>query len=113
VTDENGCVGRDTIQILLKQQCYSGFIIPNAFTPNGDGKNDLFRPLVFGSVKEFQFIIYNRWGQKVFETKKIGEGWNGDIKGKKDQASVFVWTCKYQIEGQEKKIEKGTVTLIR
>ena len=112
VTDNFNCVGSDTI-IVNPKQCLEGFFIPNAFTPNQDGKNDAFRPLLFGVVKNLKFVIYNRWGQKVYETSKINEGWNGKVSGKETDSNVFVWTCEYQFEGQDRKFEKGTVVLIR
>jgi hypothetical protein len=55
------CTGSDTIAIAGKD-CMEGLFVPNAFTPNGDGKNDVFRPLIFGNVTSFTFAIYNRWG---------------------------------------------------
>jgi hypothetical protein len=63
VIDNFNCTGRDTI-VVNPKQCFEGFFIPNAFTPNKDGKNDIFRPLLYGVVKNLKFVIYNRWGQK-------------------------------------------------
>jgi len=90
-----------------------GFYVPSAFTPNNDGKNDIFRPLIFGNVKKYQFTIYNRWGQIVFQTTEIGKGWDGKFGGMQQDPNVFVWTCTYQLEAEEVKHEKGSVTLIR
>lgn len=112
VTDNNGCKGKDSISVLEKI-CLKGFYVPSAFTPNGDGKNDFFRPLLFGSVKKYQFTIYNRWGQVVFNTNEIGKGWDGKLSSVDQGTFVFVWLCEYQLEGDELKIERGTVTLIR
>lgn len=112
VTDNFNCTGIDTI-IISPKQCLEGLFIPNAFTPNKDGKNDLFRPLLFGVVKKMKFVIYDRWGQKVYETSKIYEGWNGKVSGKDTDTNLFIWTCEYQFEGQNKKFAKGTVVLIR
>jgi len=112
VTDNNNCVGKDTI-IVVPKECMKGFFVPNAFTPNNDGKNDLFKPLLFGTVKKYSFIIYNRWGAVVFESSNHRTGWDGALKGIKQNSGVFVWLCRYQIEGEVEKIEKGTVTLIR
>ena len=112
VEDINGCKGSDTIRVHPKD-CMQGFYIPTAFTPDGDGKNDLFRPLLFGQVKKYSFTIYNRWGQVVFQTSELVKGWNGVFAGTKQDSNVFAWTCTYQLEGQEAKTEKGTVMLIR
>ena len=112
VTDQKNCKNKDSITVASKQ-CLKGFYVPTAFTPNRDGKNDLFRPLLFGNVKKYQFIIYNRWGQVVFETTDVSKGWDGDLKGRTQSTNLFVWLCYYELEGEEKKFEKGTVVLIR
>jgi gliding motility-associated-like protein len=112
VTDNFNCTGRDTI-VVNPKQCFEGFFIPNAFTPNKDGKNDIFRPLLSGVVSQFKFTIYNRWGQLVYQTSELGKGWDGRLSGKDIDTNVFVWTCEYQFEGQTKKFAKGTCVLIR
>jgi gliding motility-associated-like protein len=112
VTDNFGCKGKETIQVVEKQ-CIEGFFIPNAFSPNNDGKNDIFKPCLFGNVLCYTFIIYNRWGQKVFETNDIKKGWDGKQNQSDKESNSFIWICNYQLAGQEKKIEKGTVVLIR
>jgi gliding motility-associated-like protein len=112
VTDENNCTGSDTIAIAGKD-CMEGLYIPNAFTPNGDGKNDVFRPLIFGNVTSFTFVIYNRWGGLVFETHDPASGWNGKINGLSAQKGTYVWFCRYTLERQPKKTEKGIVELVQ
>jgi gliding motility-associated-like protein len=112
VTDYNLCTATETVTVSLKQ-CMSGFYIPNAFTPNNDGKNDLFKPLVFGNVKAYSFTVYNRFGQKIFQTNNVNMGWDGTLNGIAQQADVFVWTCTYQLEGSGVENKKGTVMLIR
>jgi gliding motility-associated-like protein len=112
VTDNNGCKATESITIFPKN-CYEGVYVPNAFTPNGDGKNDVFRPLVFGNVKAYSFTVYNRFGQKIFETNNVSMGWNGTLNGIAQPADVFVWTCTYQLQGSAVESKKGTVALIR
>ncbi|MGK2861136.1 MAG: gliding motility-associated C-terminal domain-containing protein [Chitinophagaceae bacterium] len=112
VVDYNGCIGKDTIMVTPKE-CMKGFFMPNAFTPNKDGKNDLLRPLLFGNVKEYSFTIYNRWGQPVFRSKVLSRGWDGNNEGIPQDSNVFVWTCIYQFEGDNKKIARGSIILIR
>lgn len=112
VTDNNNCIGNDSI-IVNEKECIMGFFIPSAFTPNDDGKNDSFKPLLLGNVKQFQFSVFNKWGQVVFQTSELGKGWDGAFSGKKQSADIFVWTCTYQFEGGEVKSAKGTVALIR
>jgi len=91
----------------------TGFYIPNAFTPNQDGKNNFFKPFIGGVVKQYQFTVYNRWGQIVFTTKDLRKGWDGNFGGIKQDGNVFVWMCTYQLDGLPAKTEKGTVVLIR
>jgi gliding motility-associated-like protein len=111
-TGNNDCKGRDTIIVELKQ-CLKGFFVPTAFTPNNDGNNDLFMPMLFGVVKKYRFIIYNRWGHKVFESTDVRKGWDGMLQGTKQDNAVFAWICTYQLEGEQEKVQKGTVILIR
>ncbi len=87
--------------------------MPTAFTPNGDGKNDLLKPLYFGKLNSCKFILFNRYGQKVFETTDCTQSWDGKVKGLLQNTGTYVWTISYQFEGEEIKEEKGTVTLIR
>jgi gliding motility-associated-like protein len=112
VTDAKGCTGVDTITVFQKQ-CMKGCYVPTAFSPNHDGKNDLFRPMLFGPVKKYHFIIYSRWGQVLFETVELNKAWDGTVAGTLQQSNVFTWMCTYQFEGEEVKTEKGTVMLVR
>jgi len=112
VTDSNNCVGTDTIQV-NQARCLDELMVPTAFTPNGDGLNDLFKPILSGNVTRFNFSIYNRWGEKVFETQSLGQGWTGKLNGVPATNGVFIWYCQYQLAGQAAKIKKGTVMLIR
>ena len=112
VKDLNGCIGKDSI-IVKEKQCTSGLYVPTAFTPNGDGLNDIFRPTLHGNVKQLTFTVYNRFGQLVFQTNNPGKGWDGKFGGILEESNVFVWICKYQFEGEESAIKKGTVLLIR
>jgi gliding motility-associated-like protein len=111
VKDDNNCIGKDTITVLPKQ-CITGFYMPNGFTPNSDGKNDVFKPLIFGDVNTYRFTIYNRWGQIVFESTQLNKGWDGTLKGKQN-GNVFIWTCGYQLEGGKQELKKGTVVLVK
>ena len=112
VTDENDCRGRDSINVNQKD-CLKGFYIPSVFTPNNDGRNDAFMPMLFGIVKKYQFTIYNRWGEKVFQSVEPGKGWNGTRAGKKQDTGIFIWICSYQFDGEVSKVEKGTMLLMR
>lgn len=112
VHDNKGCIGADTI-VVNSKDCMVGLKLPNAFTPNHDAANDVFRALLFGKVKTFELTVYNRWGQIVFSTVDRYKGWDGTVAGKDQDPGVYIWTCKYQLEGDQEKMERGTVTLIR
>jgi gliding motility-associated-like protein len=112
VTDNNNCIGRDTINVLPKN-CLRGLYIPNAFTPNGDTKNDEFKPQIFGTLKQYEFKVLNRYGEMVFYSRDLNKGWDGKLKVKDQNLNVFVWICTYQLEGQMVSVEKGTVLLVR
>ena len=110
-TDQYGCVGKDSI-VVNSKDCLYGFYIPNVFTPNNDGRNDSFKPMLFGRILKYNFVIYNRWGQKVFETNDVKKGWTGNHTGSQS-TNQYVWSCTYQMEGEAVKSEKGTVILMR
>jgi len=89
--------------------------VPNAFSPNGDGLNDKFR--IIGTPSEnitnFNFRIFNRWGQMIFSTVDINEGWDGKANGQYCPAGVYVWEIFYENSKKTKVTNKGTVMLIR
>lgn len=110
VIDHNNCKAIDTIKVFF-QDCY--IHIPNAFTPNNDGNNDVFKPLISGSIESYRFTIYNRFGQLIFSTTQPGKGWDGSIAGIGQNSGSFVWTCAYQFKNEPAVVKKGTVLMIR
>jgi len=112
VINAKGCVGRDTILVKGKE-CLQGLHVPKGFTPNNDGKNDLFLPVLGGDVVKYQLTVYNRWGQTVFSTNDRFKGWDGKYGGGQQDSNVFVWVVTYQLLGEVVKSERGTVMLIR
>jgi len=112
VTDDNGCSGDEQIRVLEKT-CPNLIYFPSAFTPNNDGKNDLFKPFITGSFDSYSLEIYNRWGQKIFASSDPQKGWNGIFAGKLQNGDAFVWLCKYKFKGNQHKILKGTFVLVR
>ncbi|MDX2002822.1 MAG: gliding motility-associated C-terminal domain-containing protein [Chitinophagales bacterium] len=112
VTDANGCSSFDSTTIYVLRQTLLSF--PTGFTPNGDGSNDLFRPIVSGQLLSYNLRIYNRWGEKVFETNDVKEGWNGTYNGEKQPMGTFAWVVEYQMAAtQEYGVDRGNVTLLR
>jgi gliding motility-associated-like protein len=86
--------------------------IPNAFTPNGDGQNEAM--YVRGNfITELYFTIYDRWGEKVFETTDQNKGWDGKFKGRDCDPAVYVYYLEMTCEGGFTYFEKGNITLIR
>ena len=112
VTDKFACIGKDTIGISLKD-CMEGLYIPTAFSPNRDGKNDVFKPLIFGNIVFFEWIVYNRYGEKVFSSSLPGKGWDGMYKGTEQAVGAYTWQCRFRIAGQPQQTKSGTVMLIR
>ncbi|MGN6569765.1 MAG: gliding motility-associated C-terminal domain-containing protein [Flavipsychrobacter sp.] len=96
-------------------KCYLD--IPNAFTPDGDGVNDYFFPrqLLSAGVIQFYMGIYNRWGEKVFETSQTdGRGWDGRLNGNLQPEGVYVYLIKVRFAGSDtENLYKGNVTLLR
>ena len=111
-TDQYACTGKDSVTVLPKE-CMKGLYVPTAFSPNQDGKNDVFKPLIFGNVLHFEWTIYNRYGQAVFTTHNTAEGWDGTVKGIPQNTTGFTWQCRYQLEGEKMKFKSGSVILVR
>lgn len=111
VKDEIGCKAYDTVNLRVLNG--PTFYVPDAFTPNGDGQNDIFRPTYVGISKLDFFRIYNRFGELVFQTSTIGEGWNGMYKGVKQNTGNFVWFIQATDRKGLLKVQRGNVILIR
>jgi gliding motility-associated-like protein len=112
VVDGNGCEGADSIRVDTKK-CPFGIYFPNAFTPNEDGLNDIFRPVIIGRPTVYKLSIYNRWGQQIFETSDPAQGWNGMIKSGEQESGTYIWTCTYQFNTQDKMMKRGVFLLLR
>jgi gliding motility-associated-like protein len=109
----NTALSNNITVVLDPAVCPMGFYMPTAFTPNKDGKNDVCKPTLLGNILSYKFSIYNRWGQKIFETTNLQKGWNGKVSGVDTDTNVFIWTCSFQFAGQTLENRKGTVVLIR
>lgn len=106
------CILSDTLLIKVID-CPVYFFIPNSFTPNNDGKNDIFKPVVIGNTVQYQFSVFNRYGQKIFHSRDPKGGWDGTIKGIQQDSGMYTWTCTYQFKNEKSHLKKGTVLLIR
>ncbi len=110
-TDASGCVGTASVTIIVEQLCGEIFI-PTIFSPNDDGLNDL-ECVMGGCVNTMVFAIYNRWGEKVFESNTLDYCWDGTYKGKKVNTGVYVYKLNAILnDGTE--IEKaGNINVVR
>jgi len=111
IKDTLGCTGTSTV--LVKVYKGSTYYVPNAFTPNGDGLNDVFKAIAPGIKQTDYFKIFDRWGKLVFETNNMSKGWDGKYGGLAQPTAVYVWIIKgLDITGKIIEL-KGIVTLIR
>ncbi|HVY76471.1 MAG TPA: gliding motility-associated C-terminal domain-containing protein [Puia sp.] len=111
-TDLNGCSGSDRVTVVVTAKGKAMMVLPNAFTPNGDGRNDCFGIRKWGNVTIEQFTIYNRWGQKVFDTQNPQDCWDGTFHGEKQDSGQYVYVIK-ATSFCGPIMRKGTLLLIR
>lgn len=113
ITDESGCQILDSVYINPGDCCQEIFI-PNAFSPNGDGRNDEFRVVSTAGIELLQFDVFNRWGQRVWSTYTYYESWDGTFSGKQAAQANYYYVYRYKCatDGQEY-IKKGDLILMR
>jgi gliding motility-associated-like protein len=112
ITDTNGCKATDSI-VITDSTCPQYVYLPNAFTPNNDGHNDIFKPVFAGAVSEFRFAVYDRWGRLMFQSSNPSSGWDGTLGGREQPAGAYVWECIYRLYDRPERMQRGTVMLIR
>lgn len=110
-TNSFGCYGEDDIKVTIFKTGPDIFI-PGAFTPNGDGRNDVIRPICVGITQLNYFKVFNRWGQLVYSTSTIGQGWDGRIGGIPQASDNFVYMAQGVDYLGHTIFKKGTVMLI-
>ncbi|RYY70809.1 MAG: T9SS type B sorting domain-containing protein, partial [Chitinophagaceae bacterium] len=110
--DNHTCTNTDEISVEVLDNCL--IKVPGAFTPNNDGRNDRLKAINADLATEFQFRVYNRFGQLLFATRVPTAGWDGRIKGQEADAGTYVWQLSYKhpVTGLQV-FEKGTSILIR
>jgi len=113
VTDDNGCSNRDSVQVVVSGTCEENIFVPKAFSPNHDEANDRLyvRSLHIADLKYFR--VFDRWGNKVFETTDINIGWDGIYHGKMMNPAVFVYGLKAVCTNGREVEKQGNVTLLR
>ena len=110
ITSPNGCEAIGSIELNVNEPEY---MIPNAFTPNGDGRNDFFNVVTKGLIEIVQFRVYNRWGQLVYNNTNPSQGWDGNVNGRPAPSDVYVYTIMLRFPNGREVTESGNVTLIR
>ena len=93
----------------------NAFFVPNAFSPDGDGINEVFQisPSEIQSISEFEFLIFNRWGEVIFKSDDTNIGWNGYHSGKLSKSGLYVWKINYIDHNNIYKELSGSIHLIR
>jgi gliding motility-associated-like protein len=109
VVDQDGCIAQQDYTIKIDRK----ISIPNAFTPNGDGVNDVFRVLYGSDISQVSLLVYNRWGQLVFVDRGANKGWDGTISGQTQPSGSYVWYFSYRDENGVLNTKRGSVILIR
>jgi gliding motility-associated-like protein len=87
--------------------------VPNAFTPNSDGKNDVLRPTAVQVVEITYFRVFNRWGELIYQTNSFDGGWDGTYKGQLQPCDTYVWIFEGKDTNGKVISAKGTTTLFR
>jgi gliding motility-associated-like protein len=112
VKDQNGCIATRPFDIiLLDDQCE--LTMPSGFSPNGDGRNDVFRPALYGNISQYQLQVFNAWGNLVFASNDPEDGWDGALNGRQQTGGTYVWMARYVDYKGTAKVKRGVVTMIR
>jgi gliding motility-associated-like protein len=109
--DIHGC--RDSEVVNINIDFGMNEVIPSAFTPNGDGRNDVFRILNMRYQKLLDFRIYNRWGQQVFQTTNVEKGWDGTFNGVPQDMGVYNYVIIVALPDGTERTHTGTVTIVK
>jgi gliding motility-associated-like protein len=97
LTPTNGCKVVDTLRVVVNSSApliTSSLHVPNSWSPNVDGHNDKLFPLTINIKELYHFRVFNRWGQLMFETNRLGDGWDGMFNGKPQMQDVYTWTVE-------------------
>jgi gliding motility-associated-like protein len=105
-----GCI--DTAELFVEAKEYTDFFIPNAFSPNGDGKNDVF--LIMGTtINKGRIRVFDQWGQMLFATEDVRKGWDGNFKGRPQPVGIYVYEVHITMNNGAEIKKKGFINLIR
>lgn len=110
VMSAHGCMNDTCLDIYINP--VFTFYMPNAFTPDGDGLNDVFKPEAT-FVKDIRWMVFNRWGEMIFESKDLNNGWDGFFKGREAQNDVYTWVATLRTFDDQIIRKEGMVKLLR
>lgn len=114
VTDEAGCSGTDTIAVKTDpNKLPNDIYIPNAFSPNGDGLNDVFPFEMHVVYNDYNLKVFNRWGEKLYDSGSNSKPWDGVTLENQDQLDAYVWLATYKGCDGVRRTSKGTITILR
>ena len=110
MVNDDGCQAGGEINFAVVDAKHE---VPNAFTPNNDGQNDYFTPIIKGGFNIVEFKVFNRWGKIVYDDAGSGPGWDGNYKNTPQMPDVYIYLIKLEIPGGRKEELHGEVILIR
>jgi gliding motility-associated-like protein len=113
----DACGNSSTASIVLEVfqtnlECFKGVYIPNIFSPNGDGINDEFQPFIEALFNSYHFVIYDRWGEFVFESFSYGESWKGYFRNRPSSQGVYAYSLTFKLNNGKVKHYLGDVTIL-
>ena len=115
VVSDHGCVDTAQATVVVEEDLI--YYVPNTFTPDGDQHNGIFKPVIESGFdpNSYRFYIFNRWGQLIFESKDIEEGWNGTFDGVVAQDGTYTWKIEFKstLRRQVENVVTGHVNLLR
>jgi len=110
------CYMEETLQVIVTECPGTIYWVPNCFTPDGDESNQLFGPVMTEGydINGFEFLVFNRWGNVVWESNDPKGRWDGSYNGKKCTDGVYIWKLNFNVYGNDSKItDNGYLTIIR
>jgi gliding motility-associated-like protein len=116
ITTPAGCITVDSLLVKINRLTPSGSIyvfVPNAWSPNSDGHNDYLYPLPANVIQIRYFRVFNRWGQLMFETNSLMQGWDGMYRGQPQPKDVYTWTVEAIMTDGKVRKQSGQAVLMR
>ena len=117
ITASNRCAGITQFIEVEEEDCGCYPFVPNGFSPNSDGRNDEFKVFTNCMMTDFELSVYDRWGNRVFTTTDVNQGWDGTINGREATVGVYVWQMKYTAMDERgvitERVDSGDITLVK